>query len=110
MARGEMLRLADKVEAGPSTFALECAVAVVLGRPSMPPPAYTVNLDAVKTLERKEWMIDVTIDGIECVAEIRVGAADEMSLFGGIAIGDHAEPRARMAAILRALSTEPDHG
>jgi hypothetical protein len=74
------------------------------------PPAYTASLDAAASLERAEWLVTIEKDeeGVTAFVDRYVGEHWEKT--DGTASGEHAEPRARTAAALRARAEEAGNG
>lgn len=72
-------------------------------------PTYTTSVDAAKTLEREGWAVVVNIarEGTACTV---VDRPIPSVLGSAMSTGPHAEPRARVAAALRALAAEAERG
>lgn len=70
------------------------------------PLDYTRNLEAVKEIEAQhsDWMIEVTTHGNQAAARICSAKTNHELHPRASIIGEHAEPRARLAAALRALA------
>ncbi len=113
----DLLALAERIEKEPASDELDRAVCDALGLDYMcdengafggygvlgPSRRFTTSLDAVKALERGRL---VAVMGNDQGCRVNTSALCGPFTADGSANGDHAEPRARLAAILRAKAGE----